>query len=103
MVKYTTNFTFTKMDEIKAYILGLMWADGWITSTKTECAIALNDKEIYKLANIFYPKQNRKIETRENSNCKILHICSKRIVSELEQFGFIPIYKYERMVNYANL
>jgi len=89
MIKYTTDFTFIEMDKIKAYILGLMWADGWITSSKTECAISSNDDEIYKIANIFYPKQKRKIEVRENNGCKILHICNKRIVSELEQFGFI--------------
>ena len=80
--KYDIALNFAQMTPIKAYILGLMWADGWITSTETECALSSNDDEIYKLNELIYPKQNHSIEKR-NSGCKIIHICNKQIVSQV--------------------
>lgn len=85
--KYDIALNFAQMTPIKAYILGLMWADGWITSTETECALSSNDDEIYKLNELIYPKQNHSIEKR-NSGCKIIHICNKQIVSQLKGYGF---------------
>lgn len=88
--KYNTKFSFEEMTPTKAYILGLMWADGWITSTKTECALSSNDEEIVDIANIIYPNQNRTIENRKDSSCRILHIYNIRLISELEKWGFTP-------------
>ena len=88
--KYNAEFSFEEINPTKAYILGLMWADGWITSTKTECALSSNDEEIVDIADIFYPNQNRTIENRKNSGCRILHIYNARLVSELEKWGFTP-------------
>ena len=88
MKKYNTDFTFNNMDGIKAYILGLAWADGYINSHKTRFSISSNDEEIYEIGEIFYPKQKIPIEVRE-SGCKILHINNKNIVKELEDnYGF---------------
>lgn len=86
--KYELGLDLNTMSPFKSYFLGLMWADGWITSSGSECSLSSNDKEIEEINNIIYPKQNHPIEIRP-SGCKIIHICSKKLVEQLKEFGFI--------------
>ena len=44
--KYELGLDLNTMSPFKSYFLGLMWADGWITSSGSECSLSSNDKEI---------------------------------------------------------
>ena len=50
--KYELGLDLNTMSPFKSYFLGLMWADGWITSSGTECSLSSNDKEIEEINNI---------------------------------------------------
>ena len=54
--KYDLHFSLESLSPFKAYFLGLMWADGWITSNGNECALSSNDSEIEIINNILYPE-----------------------------------------------
>lgn len=86
--KYNLHFSLESLSPFKAYFLGLMWADGWITSNGNGCALSSNDSEIEIINNILYPEKNHPIETRP-SGCKIIHICNKNLVNQLKNFGFV--------------
>ena len=86
MQKYLTSFSFLPPSPLKAYLLGLAWADGSINSEGTRFSLSSKEEELIQIRAIFYP-QGRPLEVRQNG-LRILHINSSRVVQELLNFGF---------------
>lgn len=74
------------MTSVKAYILGLAWADGWIRGNDTGFALSSKDEELEKIRHLVYPN-GRPLEVRKDG-VKLLVVYSGRIGKELQAFGF---------------
>jgi hypothetical protein len=87
--KYDPDFSFYPMTSFKAYVLGLAWADGWITSDGNTFAIASKDNmELSLIRDNIYPN-GRPLTVREDG-VNVLYVSSRRIAAELLNFGFTP-------------
>jgi hypothetical protein len=93
MQNYITSFSFHPMSPVKAYLLGLAWADGYIGSNGTRFSISSKEKELEQISCLFYP-DGRPLETRKDG-VRILMVYSKKIVQELITFGFTPRKSYQ--------
>jgi hypothetical protein len=93
MHKYVTSFSFLPMSPVKAYLLGLAWADGYIGRNGTRFSISSKENEIEQISLLFYP-EGRPLETRPNG-VRILAIYCKRLVEELITFGFTSQKSYQ--------
>ena len=91
---------FKQIDtEQKAYILGLLWADGHNDPKKTGGTVSIticepDDKLLYIIKDIFYGDVNRPIYTYDRKklnprwkNVSVLSICSKIISHDLLKLG----------------
>ena len=94
--KYNINDQFLEIidTEQKAYFLGLMLSDGYVTGTnKVSVKLHKQDKEL--LDNIFSYITERPVIIRENT-CEIT-ICSKKLFQDLEKQGCIRNKTYSQM------
>lgn len=76
------------MSPVKAYLLGLAWADGFIHSNQNRFAFSSKEEELAQISFLFYPK-GRPLETRKGG-VYVLHVYCKKIVQELISLGFTP-------------
>lgn len=91
MYSYNQNFFKTINTEEKAYILGLIFADGWVrTSNGTRLCISLHEDDKDLLFNICdILESNHYPYKLNNKNQYILDICSSQIVNDLSKYGIV--------------
>lgn len=58
MQRYVTNFSFSPMTPLKAYVLGFAWSDGSI-DTPLNTLIFVSKDDLSSLRNVFYPQGDR--------------------------------------------
>lgn len=90
--KYSLNTDFFKKidSEEKAYILGFIMADGYIESNGRSLAIKLDKKDIDILEKIKKClNSDAPIGFREDGRYRILSICSKEIVTDLQKLSVV--------------
>ena len=77
-------------DEYKAYILGFIYADGYIESNERTLTFNINKKDIDILNKIkLYTECENEIKKSSTKNCIRLHLCSKELVEDLKVLGVV--------------
>lgn len=91
------NYFDTIDTEIKAYFLGLLWADGCNYKKNNSISIALQEEDSYileKIKNDIFiinkPLRLKKAQTFKSKNQFVLSIYGKYISDLLENYGMIP-------------
>jgi len=69
-----------------AYILGLWWADGWISDRNSLFSITLHKKDSYLLYEILN-KMNSTYPVKKYNNYGVINIRSKNIVDDVKKLG----------------
>ena len=74
--------------EGQAYVLGFIYADGYIDSQEKAISITINKKDIDILEKIRNElDSNAKFHDVKTPNCVRLNLCSKKLVSDIKQLG----------------
>ena len=88
--KYNFNENyFENIDtEDKAYFLGLLMADGYISTSERFVAVALKESDV-EILNKFKEsiKSEAPLGNKKNCTQKILTLCSKKLVNDLKNLG----------------
>lgn len=83
-------------DSDKAYILGLLYADGNINKSGYVCSITLQERDksiLNKISDLIYKEDRVKLVKSKNVNWQnsyCLRICSKRVCDALMYYGLHP-------------
>ena len=92
------NLNFDNIDsELKAYLIGLFYADAYLNKRYLELTLSIKDKDyVEKLANII--GVNTHIRNIKNTEYKSIgfNIYGKEIVNSLRKIGFIEKKSYQR-------
>lgn len=88
-MKYTEQFNNID-NEIKAYVLGLFYSDGYVTSSNNNCGITLHQDDTYLLEEIlkYFPFFKLK---RNYKKMSLLTCISKQLKIDLIKNGVLPI------------
>lgn len=86
--------------ELKAYLIGIFYADATITDYCITMRLSIKDKEhIEKLANLLNKstfERNVKNKNGKTYKCSGFHICNKKSVDSLKYIGFIKNKTYQK-------
>lgn len=80
------NFFDTIDTQEKAYILGLLYADGYVSETNTYISLALHNKDNHILEQINTVTLNE-CPIRDKKQMRVLNIYSKKMVERLVELG----------------
>lgn len=101
---------FSKIDTSeKAYWLGMMFADGTVSSKRNSIALSLKDQEHVEKFKSAIGAQNNKIITitdkRFSQNCNMydFSICDKQLHDDLIKWGCIPNKSYAEELHLPNI
>lgn len=84
------NYFENIITEYQAYILGFLYADGYIDSAEKSAIINIHQKDIdilYKIKQ--YTNCKNDIHKSSTKNCVRLNLCSKKLVNDLKKFGVV--------------
>jgi len=83
--------------ELKAYLIGLFYADAHLSDYVLQLRLSIKDEDyVNKLSNIIGVKTQ--IKNIVNANYKSIgfYICSKKMIDDLREIGFIKRKSYQR-------